>query len=229
MVSKVPESQIPTVEASVRRLIQVPDLDWARWMVGNRPRGLGDADFQRLFEMAQIDAVDHWAMLASEDRQCSPADGIGRYDVCVEAESPGPLDRGFVHFAVFDPGRNVVEVSQEAISKVDGLMEEFSLHEILERVSVQTLVLWHEYYHVMMRAHPTAGSLFRWIFAWKRKDGVRGDYSYLREEMAAIQFSKLASKIDYNPQVLQWLLVYAEDSVKATKMMNDILEKSVLR
>jgi len=213
------------LRACIAKLVQVPDLVWAHDLLARAKSELVVSQALHLhLQQASADAAAHWTAVTGGQSQLqlglhplNPVTEINRYGVSVQTERPGPLDRVFIHFAMFDSGRKAVDVSASAVSQVETCIEGAGLNEMLGSVPVRDLVLWHEYYHVWMRQQ-------------ERQQGQgqrRNQKDRRQEELAAILFSKLACGLSYNPQVLQWLLVYTEDRDLALAMMNDILRVSV--
>lgn len=223
-------SDIERLQAAVARLVQVPDTVWTRAMSNARD----SFEIEHLCKTAKEAAAAHWTALADGAPSLlniNPIAQIERYNVGIEEEAPGPLDKSFIHFAVFDPGRRTVEVSTSAVANVQSRIAETGIDGLLDAVSVMTVVLWHEYYHVWMREqakHHQQPARMRLTQVLQSRGGARLEQQLL-EELGAIWFSKLACGLSYHPQILQWLLVETENPEKAHHMLDHIVEKSVMK
>lgn len=205
----------------VAQLLQAPESSWRYFTFRSR-------EFAQ-DEEAKRDATAVWDSLLMMGEELGTVQEIQRLGVQVVAEVPSVLDESFVHFAVFDPGRRVIEVSQRAIAQVTELLMQPVLGNLLGPLDLRSLVLWHEYYHAFMhRQTTTQGSLWRRRFSLDRP-GRHGSSKRLREEWGAIHFSKLASQIPYHPQLMQWLLTYSVNPARAKQVFHDILEMRVMR
>lgn len=219
------------------KLVQVSDRNWTRYLFQTKFAKSRNHQFQNedsllhiqsLHQKAEQAAREHWHLLTQQYDILNPIARMKSYGVSVRTEMAGPLDEVFIHFALFDPVRKVVEVLESAVCEVERCIEKTGIRDLLGQVSVMDLILWHEYYHVWMwqqnlREIPGIKSWLGVPFLRTRSTTVQDE---MIEELSAILFSKMACCTAYHPQVLQWLLVYTKDPKRAFKMLNDIAEES---
>lgn len=232
------------LRSCIDELLDVPDSKWLRLAEGGT-RADSDSDRIRVGAIAIRMASDHWAKLqanrGSADRESQgqqelrPVQAIEQLGITVLEETPGPLDSHYIHFAAFDPSENIITVSVAGVQRVTEAIERAQLDQLLGTFSVMDLVLWHEYFHVWSHAERKSieresrgrGRLFRLRKAETPDVRTpRRTHERTLEELAAVEFSRQACGLGFQPQLLQWLLIYTYDLRRAFELAENILEKS---
>lgn len=208
-------------------LLEVPDEAWARFAVGSvfaAPAG----GLTQIVATSSRMANEHWSCLLDQrgSETLTPVAEVERHGVRVLEEAPGPLDSHYIHFAVFDPVTQAIHVSAASVKSVAWHLGTVELSQLLGPVFVLDVVLWHEYFHVwsdVMRKTADKHLEPRWRFKPRSRETLLQRTS---EELAAVAFSKQASGLAFNPQLLQWLLIYTKDPRRARELARNVLGKS---
>lgn len=214
-------AEIDLASSYVRELLAVPEDRWIKADLRKSKIGL-DGSITDLISFALLDAKNCWNTLKHLGRGANPQLELDRIGVTVVDAQSGLLDEHFIHFAVFVPGSRTVEQSKNAVERVKKFIFNYQLLDIVGQVDVGAVVLWHEYYHARKSEY------FNKNKGLHRRT-MRRNQTRIQEEIGAVQFSKLAAGINYNPQIFQWMLVYTVSPMRAVKWMNDIVEKDVTR
>lgn len=212
----------------MNELLCIPDEVWATFAVGRLPVSqMGE--LTQILAAAKQMAREHWAWLLERQppgQPLSPIAEVLRHEVRVLEEAPGPLDDHYIHFAAFDPTAEEIHISIESVKSVTGHLETAELSQFLGPVSVSDVVLWHEYFHVwshVMRKTAARNAERTWRFKPRNRETL---LHRTIEELAAAEFSKQAAGISFNPQLLQWLLIYTKDPRRALELARNVLWKS---
>ncbi len=208
-------------------LLEVPDETWARSAVGSvsvAPTG----GLVKIVSSSSRMASEHWSWLLDQrgGETLTPIAEVERHGVRVLEEAPGPLDNHYIHFAAFDPGTQAIHVSTASVKSVTEQLKTDELSQLLGPVFVLDVVLWHEYFHVWsyaMRKTADKHAKPRRRFKPRSRETLLQRTS---EELAAVAFSKQASGLAFNPQLLQWLLIYTKDPRRARELARNVLGKS---
>lgn len=233
-------------------LLQVPD---SAWVTVNLPKmdsnsksrrcAVNIEDTLELGRSAEQYAISCWQAVHGFLSQ-SPADAIESLGVCVKVESPSQLTSEFLHFAYYEPAHQTVHVCEAAIHSVTGWLETTGVDSVLRDFhsrnsesfprgrhsatlnagdfNLMDVVLWHEFYHVWVN------QVDRKRRSWKER--IKETFSQsavIREELAAIQFSRMATGLGFHPQVFQWLLQYVFTPRVALRRYKYILRTRVMR
>lgn len=214
-----------TLTNIVPRLLQLPDMQWGFYtLYRSGPTGRRVSNPEEFIANAWSDAHRIYAAV-----QCKYGDNPPRYclqdmGVQVVDAAEGEVDMHFIRLASYDPIHRRIELSQRSLRKVEESVQTHRLGERLGDLDIEQTVLWHELFHVLQNSSPQLGmhgtemSLPRKINSVSRNVARR-----IHEEIAAVQFSKLASGISFCPEILQVVLVHALDAARANKMIEDIL------
>ena len=212
---------------SMRALLEVPDEAWARFAVGSGTAAPTGGLTQIVATSIRM-ASEHWSSLLDQrsGETLTPLAEVERHGVRVLEEAPGPLDSHYIHFAAFDVATQVIHVSTSSVKAVSRHLETAELSQLLGPVFVLDVVLWHEYFHVWSHAMRKAADKNAQPM---RRFKPRSRETLLQrtsEELAAVAFSKQASGLVFNPQLLQWLLIYTIDARRARELARNVLGKS---
>jgi hypothetical protein len=107
-------------------------------------------------------------------------------------------------FALCDPNEKTVKLNTRAVEKVSAILKAWAEHDEQWAVDFQSLVLWHELFHIFEEEDATVYTrqpILTQRFLGRNKRLPLDCAS----EIGAIYFSKLATGLSFNPRVFEGL------------------------
>lgn len=107
-------------------------------------------------------------------------------------------------FAVCDPNQKSIIVNKKAIEKSQNILDNWAVADERWAVNIQFLVLWHEFFHILEEdddAIYTRRPILEKYFLGRKRCRPLDCAS----EIGAIYFSKIATRLAFNPRVFEEL------------------------
>lgn len=209
----------------VEELINLNHLEWGDYFLSGDPlyKKISDKDKQDIIKKSQQCAKKQLLKWTNNHKSLTLKEAIHSNELTI-FYNESPIIMEFMYFGLFDGHSSTIEVSLEAIAKVEKVITENQLWETLERVDLQQLILAHEFYHYLeltenlyTRQSTVELPMFRVL---SKKRHVRA-----ASEIAAVHFSQLWLGLNYCPAIFDLLLIYDNDSNRAINLALKLLRK----
>lgn len=142
-----------------------------------------------------------------------------RYHLKVESDASGQMTNR-IAYAIYTPPRTITLMT-EPIAKVRQLLNAYSL---FSTTHLPDIILAHELFHHIesnekdIYTQAKQVTLWRFLF-YKHRSQIRAT-----SEIAAMSFSKQMNGLDFSPFVLDFLLIYAYNPLRAGEMYQQLIQ-----
>lgn len=162
----------------------------------------------------KIDSYINKAIDVSKIRYRDLMEAYGKLDIkeyfslfsieIIKSHEENPFS--FPYFAIYDANSNKVEINVNLIKKIKHIIENNNIKNIITFEEFYNLVLLHELFHYLDEQDKKFDkSNFSVQFKMFKFIKINKTFNILKE-IAAIEFSRIFLKIEYNPMIFEYLI-----------------------
>ncbi|MFJ5717575.1 hypothetical protein [Neobacillus sp. NPDC093127] len=210
------------IAEKVNFLTNITDQEWGRYAFSRDPlnRKVTDPVKQELIEKA-IECGNHQAV---QLRQTYPVHSVkeiaARMNAKINYKDSYSIEN-YIMFAVFN-SPNSITLFKDNIELVNKFIQEHQLGLMLNHVDVEELLIAHELFHFIEEHNADIFTKNTKIPLWNIGKFQYKSRLVALSEIAAMQFAKDLLALDFNPFVLDVLMLFPHDEGKANQLFNEI-------
>ena len=206
-----------------KELIGLSDVEWGKYAFSRDPLNRKVLKEQRIVMIKE--AISCGRKKAVELKQqygeCSIQEYAERLKVKIHYEDSYGSEN-YIVFARFNfPDK--VTIYNGNVDKVNQLIRDNDMYELLEYVNIGDVLLAHEMFHLLEEKDHLIYNKTEKIELWKIGPFHNKSGLVAIGEIAAMSFARELVGITYNPYVFDAIMLYPHDKEKSKKLIDEIL------
>jgi hypothetical protein len=209
------------LKSTIEKLMVLDDISWGKVLLSRDPLfdKINAEDVERFIDDAHACAESLFQKhIGLTD--VAPSVFAKKENITIKVDDAPPMEE-YLYFGHYFHQPPTIEVSQLALEKVTGVMQEMDM--AMEKVNLQELIMAHEIFHYLKAK-----------FSLEQKASVtiplfgklKRTYRVKRvEEVAAVRFSKLWLGLSFCPAIFDILLIYSVNPERAKRLSIEQLKK----
>lgn len=212
------------IKESTEKLMQLNDMEWGKYIFSRDPlnRKVNPKQRMDMIRNAMQCGKEKAAELRKQFGNLSVSDYAKKLDLKISFEDSYGSEN-YIVFARFNyPDK--VTIYKGNVDKVNKLILEHDMQDMMEHVIVENVLLAHEMFHFLEEKDNFIYTRTEKIELWKI-----GPFHYQSKlmaigEIAAMAFARELNGISYNPYLFDAIMLYPHDKEKTQKLVDEILQ-----
>ncbi|MDF2819763.1 MAG: hypothetical protein K0R15_204 [Clostridiales bacterium] len=210
------------IKESTIKLLELDDMEWGNYAFSRDPLGhkipkeeknemillanqCGAEQAKKLIALYGRKDIKEYAKMLGVQVTYADSDGADNYIVFARFNYP-----------------NKVTIFSGNVKKIEKLIDENEMRELLGFVDVEAMLLAHELYHFVEEQNETYTKTKK-IQLWKLGPIRYKSHLIALSEIAAMSFARELLNLDYNPYLFDGIMLYPHDTKKTHGLINEIL------
>ncbi len=211
------------IRQSTIELLQLNDFEWGLYAFSRDPVG-GKITNEQKEEMifdANRCGTEQAQKLEKEFGKKSVGEYARDLKVQVTVEDSDGSDN-YIVFAKFNYP-NKVTIYSGNVKKVEKLIEENDMGQMLGNVNIESMLLAHEMFHYFEERDKDIYTKNKKLELWKLGPIRYKTHLTALSEIAAMSFTRELLHLDYNPYIFDGIMLYPHDAKKTQGLIDEIL------
>ncbi len=211
------------IKHSTLELLKLNDFEWGLYAFSRDPLGgkLTNEQKKELILEANRCGAEQAKKLEEEFGKKPVRDYAQKLKVQVTLEDSEGSDN-YIVFAKFNYP-NKVTIYSGNVKKVEELIEENDMGEILGDVNIESMLLAHEMFHYFEESNKDIYTKTKKIELWKLGPIRYKSHLAALSEIAAMSFTRELLHLAYNPYIFDGIMLYPHDAKKTQELIDEIL------
>ncbi len=211
------------IKENTLELLKLNDIEWGNYSFSRDPLQ-GKLNYEQKRELiiqANKCGAEQAEKLKIQFNVKSVKEYAEKFKIQVIKEESEGSDN-YIVFAKFNYPDKVTIYSGNVI-KVEKLIQENDMEEILGHVDIESMLLAHEMYHYFEESDKKIFTKAKKIELWKIGSFRYNSKLVALSEIAAMSFARELLNLDYNPYLFDAIMLYPHNSIKTQYLINEIL------
>jgi hypothetical protein len=211
------------IKENTTRLLKLNDMEWGLYAFSRDPlEGKLSADEKReLILKANKCGADQAKQLIQMLGERTVKEYADKRKIQVTHEDSDGSDN-YIVFAKFNYP-NKITIYSGNVEKVEKLIEENDMGEILGQVDIESVLLAHEMYHYFEESDNDIYTKNKKIELWKLGPIHYKSKLIALSEIAAMSFAQELLHLNYNLYVFDAIMLYPHDAKKTKELIDNIM------
>lgn len=211
------------IKESTLELLNLNDTEWGLYAFSRDPLSgkLSDDEKKELILEANKCGAKYAEKLINKFGQKAVKEYADELKIKIIREDSDGSDN-YVVFAKFNYPDKVTIYSGN-VKKVENLIQENDMEEILGHIDIESMLLAHEMYHFFEENEKDVFTKTKKIELWKLGPIKYKSKLAALSEIAAMSFARKLLQINYNPYVFDAIMLYPHDAKKTNELIAEIL------
>lgn len=204
-------------------LLRLNDIEWGFYAFSRDPLGgrLSDNEKKELIIEANRCGVEQAKKLKAQLGKKTVREYANIIKTQVLLEDSDGCDN-YIVFAKFNYPDKITIYSGN-VKRVEKMIEENDMGEILGQVDIESVLLAHELYHFIEESDKDIYTKTKKIELWKLGPIRYKSKLLALSEIAAMSFAQELLDLDYNPYIFDVIMLYPHNVKKTNELIDDIL------
>lgn len=211
------------IKENTMELLKLNDIEWGLYAFSRDPLGekLSAKEKRELIVKANQCGAEQAKYLKMEFGQKAVKEYAEKLNIQIKKEDSDGSEN-YIVFAKFNYP-NQVTIYSGNVSKVEKLIKENDMDEILGKVDIESMLISHELFHYFEESNKDIYTKTKKIELWKLGPIRYSSKLVALSEIAAMSFARELLHIGYNPYVFDAIMLYPHDAKKTQELIDEIL------